>query len=61
MTQEDLNKLKTISQQLKAGSLSDSDAETQLRALTDVFVIENTNFADIISQLKQRQDSDFVS
>ena len=60
MTQEDLNKLKTISQQLKAGSLSDSDAETQLRALTNVFIIENTNFTDIISQLKQRTDSDFV-
>jgi len=60
MTQEDLNKLKTISQQLRAGSLSDSDAETQLRALTNVFIIENTNFTDIISQLKQRTDSDFV-
>mgnify|MGYP001445361035 CR=1 FL=1 len=60
MTQDDLNTLKTISQQLRAGSLSDSDAETQLRALTNVFNADNTNYTDIIAQLKQRQDSDFV-
>lgn len=60
MTQDDLNTLKTISQQLRAGSLSDSDAETQLRALTNVFIVDNTNYTDIIAQLKQREDSNFV-